>query len=86
MKTVFTARAAEDYRYWQDNDPKKFERVRQLIKALHADAFVGIGKPEPLKHKRPLWSRRIDREHRLVYYVKDGEIVIISCRFHYTGI
>ncbi|MBI5445099.1 MAG: type II toxin-antitoxin system YoeB family toxin [Deltaproteobacteria bacterium] len=27
------------------------------------------------------WSRRIDREHRLVYQVANDELVIIACRF-----
>jgi toxin YoeB len=43
-----------------------------------------LGKPEGLKGSLAgFWSRRIDREHRLVYRVDDGEIVVISCRYHY---
>ncbi|MFP2517019.1 Txe/YoeB family addiction module toxin [Buttiauxella agrestis] len=83
MKTNFTKRGAADYRYWQEVDPKKFERLRELIRAVHENPFQGIGKPEPLKYERPLWSRRIDREHRLVYHVQNGELTIISCRYHY---
>jgi toxin YoeB len=30
------------------------------------------------------WSRRIDDEHRLVYGVSNSELVIISCRYHYS--
>ncbi|GAB1414959.1 Txe/YoeB family addiction module toxin [Paludibacter sp.] len=42
------------------------------------------GKPEPLKYKyQGFWSRRIDKEHRLIYQVKDDEILIAKCRFHY---
>jgi Txe/YoeB family toxin of toxin-antitoxin system len=34
------------------------------------DPFKGLGKPEPLKHSlKGWWSRRITREHRLVYRV-----------------
>jgi Txe/YoeB family toxin of toxin-antitoxin system len=29
------------------------------------------------------WSRRIDREHRLVYKAIDGAIVIVQCRYHH---
>ena len=29
------------------------------------------------------WSRRINDEHRVVYRYRDGEVIIISCRFHY---
>ena len=45
--------------------------------------FKGIGKPEELKHGLlGRWSRRINREHRIVYGVglqeRNIEIVIIS--------
>jgi YoeB-like toxin of type II toxin-antitoxin system len=28
------------------------------------------------------WSRRIDREHRLVYKLHDDELYIAQCRYH----
>ncbi|WP_447088510.1 Txe/YoeB family addiction module toxin (plasmid) [Enterobacter asburiae] len=88
MKTRFTRRAAADYQYWQENNAKVFERVRHLIQAIHADPFNGIGKPERLRHyKNPaLYSRRIDREHRLVYSMANGELTIVACRYHYDDI
>ena len=44
----------------------------------------GLGKPEPLKYDLSgYWSRRIDREHRLVYKVDEETLYIASCRFHY---
>jgi len=55
-----------------------------LIKDSLRDPFHGIGKPEPLKGQLSgFWSRRINDEHRLVYQYRDGEVIIISCRFHY---
>ncbi|MBN1174839.1 MAG: Txe/YoeB family addiction module toxin, partial [Micromonosporaceae bacterium] len=48
----------------------------------------GIGKPELLKGDLSGWaSRRINDEHRLVYRVvtDDGQLEILSCRYHYTG-
>jgi toxin YoeB len=46
--------------------------------------FEGIGDPEPLKHNwTGFWSRRINREHRLVYAVEDGCLCIAQCRYHY---
>ena len=29
------------------------------------------------------WSRRINKEHRLVYKIEKDSIVVIQCRFHY---
>ncbi len=28
-------------------------------------------------------SRRIDKEHRLVYRATEDELLILSCRYHY---
>jgi toxin YoeB len=63
--------ASEDYDFWLATDAKVAQRIRDLITDIQRDPFRGIGKPEPLKH--PLgrsWSRRITREHRLVYRVE----------------
>ena len=50
--------------------------------------FTGIGKPEPLKYKIDgMWSRRIDREHRVIYRVTgkgpDQVLQIVQYRGHY---
>jgi len=84
MDIKFTESAHQDYLYWEQNDSKKFERIKKLCKAVLKDPFKGIGKPEPLKYDlQGCWSRRIDKTHRLVYKKKDKEIIIISCRYHY---
>ena len=76
--------AWEDYLYWQQTEKKTLKRVNLLIKAIMRQPFEGIGDPEPLKHNwSGYWSRRIDREHRLVYKVTDQEIIIVQCRYHY---
>ncbi|MER7450423.1 Txe/YoeB family addiction module toxin [Nocardia beijingensis] len=55
-----------------------------MILAALADPFAGIGKPEPLQHQRAgHWSRRITREHRLIYYVTDTEIAVVQVGGHY---
>jgi len=55
-----------------------------MIREVFREPFAGIGKPEPLKNALAgCWSRRIDREHRLVYQVFDAKIRILACRFHY---
>jgi len=74
-----------DYIYWQVTDKSKLRRINQLIRDIERDPFEGIGKPEPLRHNLAgLWSRRIDDEHRLVYAVEGGNIVILQCRHHYS--
>ncbi len=74
-----------DYLYWQENNPKVLARVNELIRDTLRNPFSGIGKPEPLKSNlKGWWSRRITKEHRLVYRVED-EIIIMQCRFHYSS-
>lgn len=76
--------AWEDYLYWQSNDRKTLRKINDLLKAIHRDAFKGLGSPEPLKHGLSgYWSRRITLEHRLVYRVENGEIRVLQCRYHY---
>jgi len=76
--------AWEGYLYWQDNDKKMLKRINILIKDIKRKPFEGIGNPEPLKHNwTGFWSRRIDREHRLVYQVNGDNIIIVQCRYHY---
>jgi len=84
MKYIFVDESWEDYLYWQKTDKKNLKRINDLLKDISRNPFSGLGKPEPLKHKyQGFWSRRIDREHRLIYFVKDDEIHIVKCRFHY---
>lgn len=48
--------------------------------------YSGIGKPEPLRENLSgCWSRRINKEHRLVYKIDilKQTIIVISMRFHY---
>lgn len=84
MKLVFVDESWEDYLYWQQTDKKILERINYLIKDISRNPFKGMGKPEPLKYKYSgFWFRRIDGEHRLIYQIKDNEILIAKCRFHY---
>lgn len=83
-KIIWHNDAWEDYLYWLETDKKMLKKINELIKAIDREPFSGIGKPEPLLHSlKGFWSRRIDREHRLVYAVSLSAITILSCRYHY---
>jgi len=70
--------------YWNRADPSKTERIKRLLASVMRAPHSGPGKPEPLKHGLSgYWSRRIDREHRLVYKVDGDTLFVISCRYHY---
>ncbi|TVQ42907.1 MAG: Txe/YoeB family addiction module toxin [Saprospirales bacterium] len=84
MKLAWSNRAWNDYLYWQKTDKKKLKRINTLIKDAVRDPIDGIGNPEPLKHDLlGFWSRRIDKEHRLVYSFTEDELLIVACRYHY---
>ncbi|WP_299516425.1 Txe/YoeB family addiction module toxin [uncultured Rummeliibacillus sp.] len=77
--------AWNDYIYWYEQGNKmNIKKINKLIKDIDRRPFLGIGKPEPLKHDLSgKWSRRITDEHRLIYAVKDETIYFYSARDHY---
>lgn len=80
----FDSSAFEDLAWWIAQDRKIALKIVRLVEAVQRDPFQGLGEPEPLRHDLAgCWSRRIDREHRLVYEVLDTKIRILACRFHY---
>jgi toxin YoeB len=84
MNVTFTPTALNDLRYWLKTDKRQAERVLALLEEIRRTPFEGTGKPEPLRFQLAgCWSRRIDREHRLIYQVEETEIVVIACRYHY---
>ena len=80
----FHVDAWEDYLYWQRTDKQMLKRINLLIREIVRDPFAGIGKPEPLKFDfSDYWSRRIDDEHRIVYKIDKGDLVLLQLRYHY---
>jgi toxin YoeB len=86
MRLLWSDEAWEDYVHRHQNDPKVLQTINDLIRDIRREPFKGLGKPEPLKHTLSgWWSRRITRDHRLVYRVsgRDAELLeIIQCRYH----
>ena len=79
----FSRRGWDDYTSWA-SDRKAMARINRLIVDASRDPGAGLGKPERLSGDLSgYWSRRIDQEHRLVYTVVDGELLVVQCRYHY---
>ena len=49
---VFSERAWEEYLYWQSQDKKTLKRINKLLKDIERNGNDGIGKSEPLKHRK----------------------------------
>ncbi|WP_306203892.1 Txe/YoeB family addiction module toxin [Actinoplanes sp. RD1] len=82
----WTVVAGNEYLGWASDDKQMVKRINTLVRDIvRDDSEPGLGKPEMLRGDLAGWSsRRINREHRLVYRVADDELIILSCRFHYT--
>ena len=84
MGTNFEDEAFAELMEWMRENRKTADKIHYLIKDIRRNgAMSGIGKPERLKY-RNAWSRRIDKENRLVYDIdEDGNVHIFSCKGHY---
>ena len=81
---VFQPEFIEDLRYWVETDRKLALKTLNMVEDILRDPFQGIGKPEPLKYLAPgTWSRRLTREHRIVYLVRESRIDFLQARYHY---
>src|SRR5690606_18342328 len=84
MNLVFAPNGWEDYLHWQATDKAMLRKLNRLIEDCLRHPFEGTGKPEPLRGDLAgLWSRRIDREHRLVYRTTATSLEVVQCRYHY---
>jgi toxin YoeB len=80
----FLQKFREDLAWWVKNDRQAALKTLELVESVLADPFAGIGKPEPLRREYAgCWSRRITREHRLVYRVTADRIDFLQARYHY---
>ena len=83
MNKLWVDEAWEEYLYWQVIDKKIVKKINELLKDISRNGVSeGIGKLESLKYSKA-WSRRINKEHRLVYFIENSNIVILSCKGHY---
>ena len=81
----FTDKAKQDIDALQKAGNKVvLNKLFTLLVEISEHPCTGTGRPELLKHSLSgCWSRRINREHRLVYNVDEGIINILSVRGHY---
>lgn len=85
MIIKFTKQADIDFDHFKRAGNRQIvKKIKELLESINTDPYKGIGQPEPLKHNLSgVWSRRINKEHRMIYEV-DGEVVnILSLKGHY---
>ncbi|MCX6309126.1 MAG: Txe/YoeB family addiction module toxin [Bacteroidia bacterium] len=73
-------------KHYKSGDKALIKRIERIFEELSNHPFIGIGKPEALKHDLAgLWSRRLDEKNRLVYNVVEENITVfvVSAKGHY---
>lgn len=85
MEIEYTLQAIEDLAFWKkSNNAVVLKKIRQLIESISETPHEGIGKPEPLKYGLSgCWSRRINKEHRMIYEPLTDKVIVLSMKGHY---
>jgi toxin YoeB len=85
VEIVYLPQALDDLKFWRNSGNKAAQkRITELLESIEQTPFEGIGKPELLKYDLVgKWSRRITKEHRLIYEMEGNTVFIYSLRGHY---
>jgi toxin YoeB len=85
MEIIILPKAQEHIDFYKKSgDKKSLKRFAILVRAIIENPFEGIGKPEALKYQLSgKWSRRIDKENRIVYTIIENTLYIYSAKGHY---
>ena len=78
--------ALADLEKLKRNEPKHYKKALRLISELIEHPYTGTGHPEQLRGDLSgKWSRQITKKHRLIYEVRDTEVIVlvISAYGHY---
>jgi toxin YoeB len=81
----FSAQAQKDISFHKTSGNKAvLKKLQVLFEELAEHPFEGTGKPELLKYDfAGYWSRRVNREHRIVYEVTEDIVFVLSAKGHY---
>ena len=82
----YTPIAEEAFRKLKKSEPQASAKLKKLLLELMEHPTTGTGHPEQLKGERcGQWSRKITQKHRLVYQIKEKEVIVLvlSAYGHY---
>lgn len=83
---VFTEDAKKDLKELNKKAPQAVSKLSKLLDEVRRHPRTGTGQVEQLKgYDGSVYSRRITREHRLVYRIYDDviEVLVLSTFGHY---
>lgn len=84
----FTLQAQQDVIALQKHSPRLIKKLAKLLDELREHPRSGTGQIEQLKYfENETWSRRLNKEHRLVYEIHDNEVLVlvVSAYGHYIN-
>lgn len=82
----FTEDAKKQFVILTKHAPQAVKKLEKIIEELREHPRTGTGQVEQLRHyKEETWSRRLTREHRIVYRIYDDvvEVLVLSVYGHY---
>ncbi|MEO6174665.1 MAG: Txe/YoeB family addiction module toxin [Flavobacterium circumlabens] len=89
MEIIYSEKAQKDILFWKKSGNKSImKKITSLIEDILIHPYEGLGKPEQLKYELSgRWSRRIDKEHRIIYRITEENNIeilnILSMKGHY---
>ncbi|WP_427871559.1 Txe/YoeB family addiction module toxin [Flavobacterium sp. MMS24-S5] len=89
MEVIYSEKAQKDILFWKKSGNKSImKKITSLIEDILLHPYEGLGKPEQLKYELSgRWSRRIDKEHRIIYRITEENNIeilnILSLKGHY---
>ena len=83
---VWAPEAWNDYTNQRTYDPEVYGHIKTLIRDIEQNGDSGgDGNPQQMKGDlSQLWTRDINEQGRLIYRVVEGELQIISCKYHFS--
>lgn len=77
-KVILEKSADLDLRKLAKSEPIAFKKALNLLDELYTHPKTGTGHPEQLRGTGGnRWSRHISDRHRLVYEIRDTEVIVI---------
>ena len=81
---ISTEECKNDLKNWEKDAPETYNKIKSLLDIIKFDPFTGPGQPEKLAgDSEGLYSRRINKQDRLIYEVDGEKVILKSCKGHY---
>lgn len=86
-RIIFTREAQQQLLKLQRSVPQAMKKLQRILVELREHPRSGTGQIEQLRHyQEETWSRRLTREHRIVYRICEDrvEILVLAVWGHYN--